>query len=69
MVTEGSIAMRCDAEFGKIISQHFNIFLPRIYDYTDGGPERKLGTKSFGTKIQYKNHISAFFSITTLMKH
>ena len=39
MVTEGSTAMRCSAEFGKVICQHFNVFPPRIYAYTDGGPE------------------------------
>ena len=42
MVTEGSTAMRCAAEFGKIISQYFDVFLPLIYAYTDRGPERKV---------------------------
>ena len=42
MVTECSTAMRCAAMFGKIISQYFNVFPPRIYAYTDGGPERKV---------------------------
>ena len=63
MVTEGSTAMRCAAEFGKIISQHFDVFPPRIYAYTDGGPERKVDD------LWYKNPISAFFSITTLTKY
>ena len=70
MVTEGSTAMRCAAKFGKIISQHFNIFPPKIYTYTDRGPERKIDNLS----VQ-KSHISifltmsAFFSIATLMKY
>ena len=28
MVTEGSTFIRCAAKFGKIISQHFNVFPP-----------------------------------------
>ena len=40
MVTEGSTAMKCPAEFGKIITQNFDTFPPRIYNYTDGDPER-----------------------------
>ena len=40
MVTKGSAAMRCTAELGKIISQHhLDVFAPRIYAYTDGGPD------------------------------
>ena len=46
MVTGGSTAMRCATEFGKIISQHFDIFPPRIYAYTDGDPERKVDNLS-----------------------
>ena len=41
MVTEGSTAMKCAAKFGKIISQHFDVFPAKVYAYTDGGPERK----------------------------
>ena len=46
MVAGGSTAMRCTIEFGKIISQHFDVFPPRIYAYTDGGPERKVDNLS-----------------------
>ena len=42
MVTEGSTAMRCAAKFGKIISQHSDVFPPKIYAYIEGGPERKV---------------------------
>ena len=55
MVTGGSTAMRCTTEFGKIISQHFDVFPPRIYACTDGGSERKVDNLS----VQ-KSYISIF---------
>ena len=57
MVTEGSTVMRCAVEFGKIISQHFNIFPPRIYTYTDRGLETKVDNLS----VQ-KSYISIFLN-------
>ena len=57
MVTEGSTVMRCAAEFGKIISQHFDVFPPRIYAYTDEGPERKVDNLS-----AQKSYISIFLN-------
>ena len=60
MVTEGSTAMRCAAEFAKIISQHFDVFLPRIYVYTDGGPERNLDNL-----LEQKSNISIFLNYDT----
>ena len=57
MVTEGSTTMRCVVEFGEIISQHFDVLSPRIYAYTDGGPERKVDNL-----LVQKSYISIFLN-------
>ena len=57
MVTEGKTAMRCTAEFSKIISQHFDVFSPRIYTYTDWSPEGKVNNL-----LVQKSYISIFLN-------
>ena len=63
MVTEGSTAMRWAAEFGKIISQYLTFFLQGFMLILTEVLKEKL------IIFKYKNPMSAFFSITTLMKY
>ena len=46
MVSEGSTAMRCAAEFGELMKEQFETIPPYFYVYSDCGPEKKTDNLS-----------------------